>query len=396
MQNIEYHKLKGDLMKICFLCEDFGIGGIERVTSVVGSELSKYNEISYFSLLGTSNYYDVNPIYYSRMKKSNKSKFLNYKNYIKKLIQLSKNDFSPAWFYLEEVKLFTNWIDENNIDIVIVSGPLLTAMIPYLKKVTNVKFVAWMHNSYEIYMDNYSNGFKRYFIEGMRESDQLIVLTSSDCEKYSYFNGATSMIYNPLTIKNSVISDLSACNIAFTARIVFEHKGIDYLLEVAEKIPEGWTISIAGNGPEENKLKDIIKEKKLEKKVILLGGLKGRDLVEHYYNASIYLMTSRWEGMGLVLAEAMSFGLPIVAFAQTGSKEVLDNGEYGVLVENGKVNDLVKQLEILINSYDNRMYYQKKSLERVEAFDLSNIAEKWCTILKKIYNEELRNLGDES
>lgn len=212
MQNIEYHKLKGDLMKICFLCEDFGIGGIERVTSVVGSELSKYNEISYFSLLGTSNYYDVNPIYYSRMKKSNKSKFLNYKNYIKKLIQLSKNDFSPAWFYLEEVKLFTNWIDENNIDIVIVSGPLLTAMIPYLKKVTNVKFVAWMHNSYEIYMDNYSNGFKRYFIEGMRESDQLIVLTSSDCEKYSYFNGATSMIYNPLTIKNSVISDLSACN----------------------------------------------------------------------------------------------------------------------------------------------------------------------------------------
>lgn len=65
-------------------------------------------------------------------------------------------------------------------------------------------------------------------------------------------------------------------------------------------------------------------------------------------------MTSRWEGFGLVLVEAMDFGLPILAFSRTGSNEVIANGKHGVLVENGDVSELTNQLTMLINDVEKR------------------------------------------
>lgn len=65
-------------------------------------------------------------------------------------------------------------------------------------------------------------------------------------------------------------------------------------------------------------------------------------------------MTSRWEGMPLVLAEAMSFGLPIIAYEQSGSDEVLEHGDYGILVSNGNIDSMVENLSLLMASLDLR------------------------------------------
>lgn len=92
-------------------------------------------------------------------------------------------------------------------------------------------------------------------------------------------------------------------------------------------------------------------------------------------------MTSRWEGFSLVLAEAMSFGLPIVAFKQSGSNEVLEGGYYGVLIENGDIEQIVDALLELIASKEKRIEYQKKSLDRVKDFNLNSIAAQWENII---------------
>ena len=92
-------------------------------------------------------------------------------------------------------------------------------------------------------------------------------------------------------------------------------------------------------------------------------------------------MTSRFEGFGLVLVEAMSFGLPIVAFEQSGSRYVLDDGNNGILVKNGDVEEMVKQLTRLINDFEERKRYQEKSLERLQNFTLDRISEEWEKIL---------------
>ena len=90
------------------------------------------------------------------------------------------------------------------------------------------------------------------------------------------------------------------------------------------------------------------------------GVKKDEALSSHYINSSIYVMTSRWEGMPLVLAEAMNFGLPIIAIEQTGANEVLKNGEYGIVIEQGNIIEFNKQLNRLIEDKKLREYYQKK------------------------------------
>lgn len=370
-------------LNICIFNESFGMGGLERVSSVIGKGLINHN-VLYYSMFDDKNYYEIDNEVITLNSNIKVNKYLNYKNYIRKVLQGISVDFSPAWYHRDRIKRFINWIEINEIDVVIASGPFLISMIPYLKKYTDARYIAWIHNNFQTYMNNYTKGYKKYFINGLKEADQVVVLTSEDLDDYGQFNENINLIYNPLTIKNTKKSTLLNKNISFTARIVYDHKGIDYLIEVAKKIPNDWTISVAGDGNEKVRLIKEIKENNIEDKLILLGALNGKELNNHYLNSSIYIMTSRWEGMPLVLAEAMSFGLPIIAFSQTGSNEVLANGKYGVLVENGNVSELTNQLIMLINDVEKRKQYQKLSLERVEDFQLKNIITKWNEVLLKI------------
>lgn len=370
-------------LNICIFNESFGIGGLERVSSVIGKGLINHN-VLYYSMFDDKNYYGIDNEVITLNANIKVNKYLNHKNYIRKVLQGISVDFSPAWYHRDRIKKFINWVEINEIDVVITSGPFLIAMIPYLEKYTNARYIAWVHNNFQTYMNKYTKGYKKYFINGLKEADEVVVLTNEDLNNYRQFNENINLIYNPLTITNTKKSTLLNKNISFTARIVYDHKGIDYLVEVAKRLPNDWTITVAGEGHEEEKLRKEIRENNIEDKLILLGALKGTELINHYLNSSIYIMTSRWEGMPLVLAEAMSFGLPILAFSQSGSNEVLANGKYGVLVENGNVSELTNQLTLLINDVEKRKQYQKLSLERVEDFQLKNIITMWNEVLLKI------------
>ena len=370
-------------LNICIFNESFGIGGLERVSSVIGKGLINHN-VLYYSMFDDKNYYEIDNEVITLNANIKVNKYLNHKNYIRKVLQGISVDFSPAWYHRDRIKKFINWVEINEIDAVIASGPFLIAMIPYLEKYTNARYIAWVHNNFQTYMNKYTKGYKKYFINGLKEADEVVVLTNEDLNNYRQFNENINLIYNPLTITNTKKSTLLNKNISFTARIVYDHKGIDYLVEVAKRLPNDWTITVAGEGHEEEKLRKEIRENNIEDKLILLGALKGTELINHYLNSSIYIMTSRWEGMPLVLAEAMSFGLPILAFSQSGSNEVLANGKYGVLVENGNVSELTNQLTLLINDVEKRKQYQKLSLERVEDFQLKNIITMWNEVLLKI------------
>lgn len=370
-------------MNICILNESFGMGGIERVSSIIGKGLINHN-VLYYSMFDDKNYYEIDHEVITLNSNIKVNKYLNHKNYIRKVLQGISVDFSPTWYHRDRIKKFINWVEMNKIDVVIVSGPLLISTISYLKKYTDARYIAWIHNNFQTYMNIYTKGFNKYFISSLKEADEVLVLTNEDLNDYSQFNENINLIYNPLTITNTQKSTLLNKNISFTARIAYEHKGIDYLIQVAKRLPNDWTISIAGQGNDEEKLRKEIRENNIEDKLILLGALNDKELRKHYLNSSIYLMTSRWEGFGLVLVEAMDFGLPIIAFSQTGSDEVLANGKYGILVENGNVSELTNQLTMLIDDIEKRKQYQKLSLERVEDFQVKNIIAKWNEVLLKI------------
>lgn len=101
------------------------------------------------------------------------------------------------------------------------------------------------------------------------------------------------------------------------------------MLNVAEQLPEDWRINYAGDGADRDWMESEISKRHLEQRIRLLGALDDEQLDWHYTQASMFLCLSRWEGFGLVVVEAMSRGLPVIAFDMPAMEEVLQEGKTG-------------------------------------------------------------------
>lgn len=379
-------------MKIAIVNSEFGMGGLQKVSSVIGKELSKKNEVFFYALNNADNFYEIDNNFIDGQPAFFKNTLLRKVWKSRRLLEqtLKKGEYTPYKYEKPTLDKLVEFSLNNQLDCLIVSGPDITANIPYLRKklLPSTKIIAWQHNNANTYINVYAKKFKTAYINGLSMADRVVCLTDSDYDKYKYYNSSITRIYNPLTIDNEEkITNLNNKIISFVGRLSIEHKGIDYLIEVASKLPLGWKIKIAGTS-DDNSMKQInslIKNYKVQDKIIFCGALKNDDMIDHYLNSSLYIMTSRWEGLPLVLAEAMSFGLPIIAFENTGANEVLNYGEFGRLVENGNVEEMSKELELFTNNIQLRTEYQKKSLERVKDFYLERIISEWENVLLEVF-----------
>lgn len=367
---------------ILLVLESLDMGGISRVSCIIANELNKKNNVSLYSTLSQFAYFETDcTIVYKKEKANIKLKFkkslalLNYK--------LLGRETSPEFIYRYELMQMLDYIDENHIDTVILTARFISYSTFIKKRFPKVNIIGWAHNNVDIYLEKYYIKMRKFFLKGLSDLDCLVSLTKFDTDVFSQYVEHTCLIYNPITIVNENVSNLNSKIISFVGRLDFQHKGIDFLIKVASLLPNGWKIVIAGTGSSKEIRKFLKMRKKMhaENKILLVGQLKDDALKKHYLNSSIYLMTSRWEGLPLVLAEAMSFGLPIVAFDQSGSNEVLINGTKGILVENGNVKVLLEQIMKLIDDEKLRRKYQEHSLERVKNFKLEYIITKWERII---------------
>jgi glycosyltransferase involved in cell wall biosynthesis len=136
-----------------------------------------------------------------------------------------------------------------------------------------------------------------------------------------------------------------------------------------------WTLDIVGEGPEEEMYRQKIAEYQLEKRVLIHPFTN--NIQAYYSQAQVYVLSSRWEGFGLVLVEAMAHGLPIVSSDLPTSKEIM--GDFGLYFQNGNVEDLAEKLHEAT-----QLGWKKKSEEAftiANHFNLSKIAEQRREIL---------------
>ena len=157
-------------------------------------------------------------------------------------------------------------------------------------------------------MDNYHRNMQSEFITGLRSADRVVVLTRHDVIRFSKIQSRTIKIYNPLTIKRGTISSLTNHVISMVSRIDIQQKGLDLLVKIAANIPDDWEIRLAGSGPDENKLRNLISQMNVNNKLKLTGSLTDE------------------QGLPLVIGEAMSFGLPVISMNNTGAQEFLNGG----------------------------------------------------------------------
>lgn len=376
------------------------MGGVQRVTAVIAKELAKEHDITIVTfdaseMQDTTLYgLDEVDITYCFFCYPAVGKLLNlackaYSAFYKTMRpsgRLFSDLYARSSFPAPRRKALARLLTEGSFDVIIgVHAPLaarLASLRPLLNK--DVRCIGWIHNSFEALFGPTSlyigPVLKRHYVCQLKKLDKTVVLCQHDADSYYTYDATfrTTVIYNPLTLVPGTPSKGNTKRFLAVGRFSHLHKGFDLLIDAFQIFAQEdseWTLDIVGEGPEERLYRDKISEYHLERRV-LLHPFTNR--VQDYYSlAQVYVLSSRWEGFGLVLVEAMAHGLPVVSSNLPTSLEIM--GDFGIYFENGNVEQLAQRLQEAT-----QMDWPSKSAEALSVanrFDIEHIISQWNEIL---------------
>ena len=217
----------------------------------------------------------------------------------------------------------------------------------------------------------------RSLVSKLKRLDRFVVLTEEDKSAWPELRNIC-VIPDPLSFIPTQLSPLTEKRVIAVGRYVYQ-KGFDLLLQAwakIEKINPDWQMAIYGDGnrePYEQQLKEL----GIDTSRCHLNGPTS-DIQSEYVNSSVFVFSSRFEGFGMVLVEAMACGLPVVSFAcPCGPKDIVKDGDDGLLVENGNVEALADSLIRLTEDTDLRRRMAANGIKNVQRFSMMHIAECW-------------------
>ena len=389
------------MKKICFLIDSiFSFGGVQRVTSVIAKELAKEYDVTIVTFdkeeTKDTTLYQLNEanlsyrfISYPTLGYLHNKICKAYSGYYQKYRPQSKwasNLYGYSSFPSPLRKALVRELKEGNYDAIIgVHAPIAGRLATIKNYFRGVKTIGWIHNSYEalfgerfIYI---GTSRKRHYVYQFRKLDHVVLLCQHDADSYAQYDPLfkPSVIYNPLTLDPGKISDGTSKRFLAVGRFSRQHKGFDLLIEAFNLFSQhnsDWILDIVGEGREEKLYEDLITKYKLEDRVKIHPFTN--DVQSYYSAAQIYVLSSRWEGFGLVLVEAMAHGLPIVSSDLPTSKEIM--GDFGIYFKNGDIEDFAQRLEEATHIDWNQK--SKEAIEIAKRFNVETIIKQWKQIIE--------------
>lgn len=245
--------------------------------------------------------------------------------------------------------------------------------------------IGWEHNHFH---DDYK--YADTITRSAKNLDYLVLVSAELQKFYSYQLRSSKCMckYIPNSIEKIPrrIAPLEKKNLISVGRLSKEKGYLDLLKiykKVVKKYPD-WSLSIIGDGAEMPCLEEYIKKNKLEAKVFLRG-FRDKDYIDkELHNSSIYLMTSYTESFGIVLIEAMSHGVPCIAFdSAEGAREIINSGENGYLIKNRNFDAMTMKIEDLINNKEERKRIGKLARESVKKYSSDVVGKEWFALIEE-------------
>lgn len=222
----------------------------------------------------------------------------------------------------------------------------------------------WMHN----------------LVSHLKRLDRFVVLTEEDKSSWTELSNV-EVIPDPLAFDIDQVSPLTNKRVIAVGRYVYQ-KGFDLLLHAWKLIEQqhpDWGLVIYGMG-DRMPYEQIITELQIDRTRCHLNGSTS-DIKAEYLNSSLFVFSSRFEGFGMVLIEAMACGLPVVSFdCSCGPKDIVRHNEDGLLVSSGSIGLLAKAMSKMMYNDNLRQQMAKAAVKNVQRYKLNAICQHWKSL----------------
>lgn len=376
------------MKKVSILSLHLGYGGIEKSVAALANMLcDKYEvEIACSYKLFENSVFPVNDkviIKYLTDVKPNRKEF---KSAIrsKNIFKIFKEGLYAIKTLLKRRSTMVKYIKNCDSDVIIATRDIFDEWLGDYGKEETLK-IGWEHN-------HYHNDFKyaSNITRANRKLDYLVLVSNSLREFYSkeLINNKCECVYIPNVIESvpEKLAPLNNKRLVSVGRLSPE-KGFMDLLKIytlLHKDYPDWKLDIVGDGVEKERLEKFIEEHELQD-FVTLHGFRDKDYIDNLlHDSSIYLLTSYTESFGIVLIEAMSHGVPCIAFdSAEGARELIQSGKNGYLIKNRSYTAFIKKVSDLIDNKEERKRIGKVSKEGVKQYTCEVVSKQWIDLIEE-------------
>ncbi|MBA4744724.1 glycosyltransferase [Muricauda sp. TY007] len=352
-------------MKIDFVIDSLDGGGAERVMATLANGFAKTNNVTLITfnegeIFFIDSLVKREKLYHGKFKNHTLRSLLNLFQYYK------GRDSRP--------------------DVVISFMPMNAFVAVPIAKLFGFKIIVSEHTNHLANLTS-KKKYIRKFIYPLASA--VTVLTHYDFDFFRKLNPRVVIMPNPIILPTyiTLLHKRKKNILAAGALNRYEDKGFDSLLKIAAPLlhkHKEWTLTIAGNGDEGMyALTNLSKELNIENQVILPGFCE--DIQDLMQGSQIFILPSKFEGLPMVLMEALSNGMACVAYdCISGPRELIEHKINGLLVENQNTKSMQQNLRLLLEDEGLRLQLAKNAPKSMRKFELSEIINKWNGLFKEL------------
>lgn len=324
----------------------------------------------------------------------------NHKISIISLYHKNRNNFFELDKNAKKYCLFADYVDtkKNFINIKKRVNSLLNQINPHIVIIQGIAFANFISQDnwrkYKVIVCEHGHFYmgKKFGLHwfgqkiSLKKAKAIITLTDFDkinYEKHNQNGILIKKIFNPCVFQTNYHGNYNkSSKTIISCGTLDEIKRFDHVIISSEiifaKHPD-WKWFIYGDGPERRKLEQLIYEKKLQDNVFLKGYEYDKNII--YGDKSFMVLTSSFEGFGMVLIEAMQYYLPIISYnVNYGPREIVENNINGFLIEDGNIDLLSKTIEYMIENEEKRQKMSMNAFQSLDRFDSETITNQWLSL----------------
>ena len=350
------------MKRTMFFVSSLGDGGAQRVISILSEKMAQSDmDVEIVTYLDVPIIYTINP----KVKVTCVEKCTGKKDIVRNLLWLRS-------YFKKYAKIVLSFLAPfNMIALVATMG-------------TKVPIVVADRNDPAKVPVNPLIRFGRDVLYGL--ADHVVVQTEANKAYFKRLQKKTTVIYNPVDLKEYTGTALNTEKekVIVTAGRLMPQKNqkmmVDAFEKIAKKFPE-YQLVIYGEGDYRSELEEYIVSKRLQDKVLLPGSVT--DLYEKIMRASLFVLSSNYEGMPNALIEAMCMGLPVISTKVSGATDLIQHGKNGLLVEVGSEKELTDAIETMLSDETGRNEMASEAVKISQILLPDEILKQWQGIVRR-------------